>query len=153
MKFFKTGIILYFIIFLVMSYFLYNTYYLEAFDEVSLAEYTQATTVQDITSYLANTQSDQENITRMHNVLQTYSQLIQNPSNYLSVQSQSHDDPNFKVTLSCDIGNQVLTIYYPTGAPAPPGPTGPAGPTGAIGPIGPTGPTGPVGKNASYLEF
>ena len=136
-----------------MSYFLYNTYYLEAFDEVSLAEYTQATTVQDITSYLASTQSDQENIARMYNVLQTYSQLIQNPSNYLSVRSQSHDDPNFKVTLSCDIGNQVLTIYYPTGAPAPPGPTGPAGPTGPMGPTGPAGPTGPVGKNAHYLEF
>jgi hypothetical protein len=153
MQFCKIRGILYFIIFLVMSYFLYNTYYLEAFDAVSLAEYTQATTVQDITSYLTNTQSDQENIARMHNVLKTYSQLIQNPSNYLSVQSQSHDDPNFKVTLSCDIGNQVLTIYYPTGAPAPPGPTGPAGPTGPMGPTGPTGPTGPVGKNAHYLGF
>jgi len=71
----------------------------------------------------------------------------------LSIKSIQGDGDKFDINISCDLGQQIISINYPTAAQGPQGPQGPTGPRGTKGPIGTHGPTGHPGPNTSYQPY
>jgi hypothetical protein len=138
---------------IVILYVMCKTGYLETFDDATNIAYNNAITLQKITGYLSNTQADQTKISGIYNKLKRYRELLQNYNNYLTIQATNHDEPDFKASISCDIGEQNIQVLYPTGKKGVTGETGATGETGSQGPSGSQGAPGRPGQTVSYLTY
>lgn len=85
-------------------------------------------------------------------ILQYYLDMLKK-NELLSIKPIQGDGDKFDINISCDLGQQIISINYPTAAQGPQGPQGPTGPRGTKGPIGTHGPTGHPGPNTSYQPY
>ena len=90
-------------------------------------------------------------ILEVEQTLTNIQKIVDNYTNFLTVNSNVSNKDTFDITISGDeIGKQKIYISYPIGKKGPMGPTGPQGPTGPTGPTGFRGPTGSKGPSITY---
>lgn len=85
-------------------------------------------------------------------ILQYYLDMLKK-NQLINIKSIQGYGDTFDINISCDLGQQIISVNYPTSTQGPQGPQGPTGPRGTKGPTGPHGPTGHPGSNTSYQPY
>jgi len=159
MKFYKQSSFIFPVMFICIlslaGFLFYKKRILESLEpSLSTIAYDNNNTVQCINYHLANEKNNQTKLNTIANKLKIYKGIIQNPVNYLTINSlYNNDDNDFKGTITSDVGTQKITISYPMGEQGETGEKGIVGVQGILGKNGPRGPQGMQGTSMQPMSF